>query len=111
VASGRGSWASAMALLAYAAGFSYAYTSLSAGTGALMLFGAVQVTMISYGLTWRAVALAASRRAWLGDFGWDCVGDPFFQTSCPSLIGQLRDTNPGLESPAVFRTGAKYLLT
>lgn len=47
---GGGSWGSAAALFAYAAGFSFAYVSLSAGTGALLLFGAVQVTMISHGL-------------------------------------------------------------
>ena len=57
-----GSWPSAFALFAYAAGFSFAYLSLSAGTGALLLFGAVQVTMISYGLwagerlRWRQIA-------------------------------------------------------
>ncbi|HEV7800865.1 MAG TPA: DMT family transporter [Burkholderiales bacterium] len=46
----RGSWASALALFAYAVTFSYAYTALTAGTGALILFGAVQATMIGYGL-------------------------------------------------------------
>lgn len=45
-----GDWMSAVALFGYAAGFSYAYISLSAGTGALILFGAVQATMIVYGL-------------------------------------------------------------
>jgi drug/metabolite transporter (DMT)-like permease len=45
-----GNWLSALALFAYAAGFSFAYTSLSAATGALLLFGAVQCTMIGYGL-------------------------------------------------------------
>jgi len=45
-----GSWISALALVAYAAGFSFAYVSLPAGTGALVLFGAVQATMIGYGL-------------------------------------------------------------
>ena len=45
-----GNWLSAFALFAYAAGFSFAYTSLSAGTGALLLFGAVQATMIFWGL-------------------------------------------------------------
>lgn len=45
-----GNWLSAAALFGYAAAFSYAYISLSAGTGALLLFGAVQVTMIVYGL-------------------------------------------------------------
>ena len=47
---GEGSWVSAFALFAYAAGFSFAYISLSAASGALLLFGAVQATMISYGI-------------------------------------------------------------
>jgi drug/metabolite transporter (DMT)-like permease len=46
----NGNWISALALFVYAAGFSFAYTSLSAGTGALLLFGAVQATMILWGL-------------------------------------------------------------
>lgn len=47
---GKGNWLSAFALFAYAAGFSFAYLSLPAATGALLLFGAVQATMIGYGL-------------------------------------------------------------
>jgi drug/metabolite transporter (DMT)-like permease len=45
-----GNWLSALALFAYAAAFSFAYNTLSAGTGALLLFGAVQATMILWGL-------------------------------------------------------------
>jgi drug/metabolite transporter (DMT)-like permease len=45
-----GSWGSGLALFAYAATFSYAYTALTAGTGALILFGAVHATMFAYGL-------------------------------------------------------------
>jgi drug/metabolite transporter (DMT)-like permease len=44
-----GNWISAFALFAYAAAFSFAYNTLSAGTGALLLFGAVQATMILWG--------------------------------------------------------------
>ena len=44
-----GNWISAFALFAYAAAFSFAYKTLSAGTGALLLFGAVQATMILWG--------------------------------------------------------------
>jgi drug/metabolite transporter (DMT)-like permease len=44
------SWLSAAALFAYAAPFSYAYVSLGAGVGALVLFGVVQATMIGWGL-------------------------------------------------------------
>lgn len=40
------SWYAAAMLFLYAAAFSFAYVSLSAGTGALLLFGAVQVTML-----------------------------------------------------------------
>ena len=45
-----GNWPSALALFAYAAAFSFAYVSLSAATGTLLLFGAVQATMILWGL-------------------------------------------------------------
>lgn len=45
-----GSWPSAFALFAYAAAFSFAYITLPVATGALLLFGAVQATMIGYGL-------------------------------------------------------------
>ncbi|MEO6609711.1 MAG: DMT family transporter [Aestuariivirga sp.] len=48
----QGNWPSALALFVYAAGFSFAYINLKAGTGALLLFGSVQTSMISYGL-WR----------------------------------------------------------
>ena len=44
-----GSWPSALALFVYAAAFSFSYVSLTAATGALLLFGAVQATMIGYG--------------------------------------------------------------
>ena len=44
-----GNWPSALALFVYAAAFSFAYVDLSVGTGALLLFGAVQATMILWG--------------------------------------------------------------
>ena len=44
-----GAWISAAALFIYAAGFSWAYVSLSTATGALLLFGSVQGTMITAG--------------------------------------------------------------
>jgi drug/metabolite transporter (DMT)-like permease len=47
---GDGSWQAAACLFAYAAGFSFAYRQLSAATGALLLFGAVQIAMLSWGL-------------------------------------------------------------
>ena len=45
-----GSWPSGFGLFAYAALFSFAYLRLTAGTGALLLFGAVQATMILWAL-------------------------------------------------------------
>jgi drug/metabolite transporter (DMT)-like permease len=42
----QGSWLAAVTLFVYAIPFSYAYGLLTAGTGALILFGTLQVTMI-----------------------------------------------------------------
>jgi drug/metabolite transporter (DMT)-like permease len=62
-----GSWFSAGMLFLYAVPFSYAYTGLSAGTGALILFGCVQATMMivavvagdrPHALQWLGLALA-----------------------------------------------------
>ena len=60
-----GGWISAFWLFAYAAAFSFAYLSLTAGTGALLLFGAVQATMIGHGLS-RGERLRAMQVAGLG---------------------------------------------
>ncbi len=57
------SFASAIALFVYAAAFSFAYLRLSAGVGALVLFAAVQVAMIGWGIL-RGERLGA--REWLG---------------------------------------------
>jgi drug/metabolite transporter (DMT)-like permease len=61
---GNGNWISAAALFVYAAGFSFAYTLLNTGTGALLLFGAVQATMIGYG-TWVGERLQPAQAAGL----------------------------------------------
>jgi drug/metabolite transporter (DMT)-like permease len=59
-----GSWRSALALFIYAAGFSFAYVSLPTASGALLLFGAVQATMIGHGL-WHGERLRALQVAGL----------------------------------------------
>ena len=84
-----GNWASAAALFAYAAGFSLAYINLSAATGALLLFGAVQATMIGYGF-------------WNGDRlrGWQIVG---FACAVLGLVALLL---PGLVGTAVAQRRA-----
>jgi drug/metabolite transporter (DMT)-like permease len=86
-----GNWLSALALFAYAAGFSFAYISLPAATGALLLFGAVQATMIGVGL-WRGERLRG--RQWLGVL-----------LALGGLIGLML---PGLTAPPLF--GAVLML-
>lgn len=81
-ASSAGSWPSALALFAYALAFSYAYTALSASTGALLLFGAVQATMLGHGL-WRGERLR----------GWQWAG---FVLAVAGLLGLLL---PGVTAP------------
>jgi drug/metabolite transporter (DMT)-like permease len=69
-----GDWLGAFWLFAYMICFSFAYLSLSAGTGALILFGAVQITMFAAGLRagesfrpvgWLGLGLAAGGLAYL----------------------------------------------
>ncbi|VXC49534.1 conserved membrane hypothetical protein [Pseudomonas sp. 8Z] len=45
-----GNWPGALALFVYAAAFSFAYLHLDTGIGALLLFGAVQLSMLLWGL-------------------------------------------------------------
>ncbi len=79
-----GNWISAFALFVYAAAFSFAYLKLPAATGALLLFGAVQATMIGYGI-WRGERLNSLQFAgFLLAFG--------------GLVGLLL---PGLLSPSL----------
>src|ERR1044071_4243272 len=58
--SSGGSWPMAAMLFAYAAFFSFAYRDLTAATGALLLFGAVQLTMMVWAL-WQGERLAGMR--------------------------------------------------
>ena len=86
-----GSWPSAFALFGYAAAFSYAYVSLPAATGALLLFGAVQATMLGYGL-WAGERLR--RRQFIG-----------LALAMSGLVGLLL---PGLSAPPL--AGALLML-
>ncbi|MEO0981405.1 MAG: DMT family transporter [Pseudomonadota bacterium] len=69
-----GGWGAAAALLAYAGFFSYAYLALEAGTGALILFACVQITMLGWGvaqgerlsgLQWAGALVAMAALVWL----------------------------------------------
>jgi drug/metabolite transporter (DMT)-like permease len=90
-----GNWWSALALFAYAACFSFAYVSLSAATGALLLFGAVQTSMIGYGI-WKGerlqgVQLAGFALALCGLAGLMLPG-----LSAPPLIGSVLMLSAGI---------------
>ena len=70
----RADWRAVTMLFTYMAFFSFAYLSLSAGTGALLLFGAVQLTMFAVALysgerfpllSWAGLALAVSGLVYL----------------------------------------------
>jgi drug/metabolite transporter (DMT)-like permease len=75
-------WKSALALFLYAASFSWAYLRLAAGTGALLLFGAVQATMIGAAI---AHGERPAARTWAG--------------AVIALAGLAILTLPGAEAP------------
>jgi drug/metabolite transporter (DMT)-like permease len=83
-----GSWRGASALFAYAAAFSFAYVSLPAGVGALLLFGAVQATMVVVG-TLRGDRPAP--RQWLG--------------LAVALAGLVALLAPGVSAPPLLGAG------
>ncbi len=85
---GRGNWVSAFALFAYAASFSFAYISLTAATGALLLFCAVQATMIGH-YSWAGERLHKQQLAGLALAfgGLVCLLLPGL--SAPPLIGSV----------------------
>ena len=64
-AESKGTWMSAIMLFAYAVTFSFAYISLHTGTGALILFGAVQTTMFTIAV-WRGEKPTLPEYAGLG---------------------------------------------
>ena len=92
---GSGDWRSAALLFAYVALFSFAYVSLPAGTGALILFGAVQLSMLGAGLLagerfsaagWLGLCLAAAGLAVLLLPG----------AAAPSLLGAVLMAGAGV---------------
>lgn len=85
---GKGNWLSAVALFIYAAGFSFAYVSLPAATGALLLFGAVQATMIGHGI-WAGERLRRLQLVGLVLAFGGIVGLLLPGLSAPPLYGSL----------------------
>jgi drug/metabolite transporter (DMT)-like permease len=88
----EGSWTASVALFAYAAAFSFAYVSLPAATGSLLLFGAVQMTMVGGGLA-RGERLSALQ--WIG--------------LTIAVAGLAALVAPGASAPSL--TGACLMLT
>lgn len=88
----RPSWLSAGFLFLYAVPFSFAYVTLGTGTGALLLFGAVQLTMIGSALrggdTFRATH-------WIG-----------LSTAVGGLVYLML---PGVTQPSLLGTGLMLL--
>ncbi len=86
-----GNWWSALALFVYAAAFSFAYVSLPAASGALLLFGSVQVTMIG-----------------IGFYKGERLRPPQIAGYALALAGLVGLLLPGISAPAPF--GAALML-
>ena len=87
----KGTWVSALILALYAIPFAFAYVRLSTGTGALILFGCVQVTM-----------LIGARRA------GERIGPTQALGLGLALIGLVYLVSPGLSAPSP--TGAALMM-
>lgn len=81
----HGCWRSALALFIYAVAFSFAYRSINTGAGALILFGAVQVTMVLAGF------IAGERMSALQGAGFTAA-----------LTGLVILVSPGVEAPSML---------
>ena len=78
-ANANGSWLAAIMLFTYAVTFSFGYISLDTGTGALILFGAVQITMILFNV------ISGSRLHYSEWLGLTCAFIGFVYLILPSI--------------------------
>lgn len=81
----HGNWRSATALFIYAVTLSFAYRSIDTGAGALMLFGAVQATMLIAGF------IADERMTAMQSAGF-----------VAAMVGLVILVSPGVEAPSVL---------
>ena len=98
----QGSWWSALALFLYALGFSYAYVSLGTGLGALILFGAVQLTLILLAIR------AGQRLAGLEWLGLAVAFLSFVYLILPSLQGESATAMPLLAVGLMVMAGIAW---
>lgn len=91
----KGSWPAGLMLFVYAVSFSFAYVTLDTGTGALILFGSVQITMI-------LLSLVSGTRLHVSE--WTGIGIAFAGfvylilpgVTAPSVTGLLLMTVAGI---------------
>ena len=81
----HGSWRSAIALFVYAVALSFAYRTIDTGAGALMLFGAVQATMLIAGF------IAGERMTQIQTAGF-----------IAAMVGLVILVSPGVEAPSML---------
>jgi len=117
----HGSWLSACVLFFYAICFSYAYITLSAGAGALILFGFVQGTMIAIGIwsgdrpttpEWLGWSLAFAGLVWLVLPGVEAP--PWSGASLMAVAGiawGVYSIRGRTESDALASTASNFMLT
>lgn len=101
-----GSWPSAVMLSLYVICFSYAYIELSAGTGALILFGLVQATMVV------AALVAGDKPSGIEVLGWLlAIGGMAYLllpgAEAPSVMGSLLMALAGIAWGVYSIRGAK----
>ena len=104
VHTGRGNWLSALALFAYAAAFSFSYMHLTAAAGALLLFGAVQTTMIGYGI-WSGERMRLRQVVGLFLACGGLIGLLLPGLSAPPMVGALLMLGSGLPGASIHCAG------
>ncbi|MDQ6962174.1 MAG: DMT family transporter [Mariprofundaceae bacterium] len=122
----NGSWWAALTLFLYAVTFSFAYVTLDTGTGALVLFGAVQLTMIIASIIngnklhiseWLGIAISFTGLVYLvyptmttpSIFGFCLMGVSGIAWGAYSLAGR-GSTNPLRDTAANFKLTAPFVV-
>jgi len=86
----KGSWTASLMLFIYAATFSYAYISLDTATGALVLFGSVQISMLVISI------FRGNRLAWLEWLGMAASFAGFIYLVLPNVDNTIAPSITGI---------------